>query len=1058
MIVSKGINFPRRSEQKGTTHMYTPKPSEVFPRRAETPPDDASQPSSTVGYTLAKPETFDAPERKSDSLAQPEVEYCLGSPELPIASYREQIVESVANHQATIITAETGAGKSTQVPQFLAEAGLGVVVTQPRIVAARSVAAHVQKEVTARMGDDFERYVGYRTAQEHGDSPENQILFVTDGLQEVRELAGHGIDKEQVLILDEVHEWNENMEVLVAWSKKRMAEDPNFKVVVMSATMESRELADYYSANGTRDVPLIEVPGRVHDVKKDESGFVSDKTIEFARQGKNTLVFAPGKNEIYDIIAEIDRAKIPGLTVLPLYAAQEPEEQNKVFGKYPGTKVVVATNIAQTSITIDDIDAVVDSGLERRKEVFNGVEGLYIRQTSQADCLQRAGRAGRTKAGEYVLARLGSIKHTAFRERDTYGTPEILRTLLDGTVLRLAKNGFDVEEFGFFHQPDQEDITNAKNRLKKLGALDNDNRITKIGRDMERLPVRSNYARMIIESHKYSPAVQSQLAAILAIQEAGGILRHLRGDRKNEKWRSAQDPSYNDSDMIKQLEVFIAYKNKRKGYLNEHDILVKAFNKSKEVMKSLRRVEQLNGEPLLLPTAQQREQLVKCIVAGMVDSLFLGEGSFSAYTGYGQRRICGNRSTIEPSEMIVGTPYDLEVPSKSSTRILPLIQGITNVPSVQMLKQVAPQLFREKMERFTLDSTNTTVVEEWSRYFDGRDLHQLERRESLPSPERRAYLIGRVASGAKFLCHDYTDLNRQVRTLQAKTKDPLDATTIEHADVKGMLEVALPLEVGSIPDAIAYLPPVELSDLVSEETVREITAKSPDTYMGLPLEYYDAQPHVSDSSDVLKSKERIANLPDEAMALPDNRVILEPRQKLTSAYFRYPTPQMPLIELRRQARGIPQHNIASSAIDHTATDEQLVELAAQAIYAREPYKPFELKLYGLTPAHINQARSRATEMVAESERARATIPQLRETLNERVEHLRIRWDNYEAELRRVTGMSMPLSQGNREYVESSLSFAAQAAAEPLCSHGSLKEAEHRLDRLEEHIRINEEHL
>ena len=279
-----------------------------------------------------------------------------------------------------------------------------MIVTQRAWLRARS-AEQVREEVTAKYGDDFKDFVGYRTARERNDSDENQILFVTDGLQLVRELAGRGVGRKQVLVLDEVHEWNENMEVLVAWAKRRISEDPNFKVVVMSATMEAGKLSEYF-AEGKREVPVIEVPGRTFDVKKSEGGDVAHEAIQFAQAGKNTLVFVPGKDEISLVMGEIGRANIPGATVLPLHGQLSAEEQRRVFAKYPGAKVIVATNVAQTSITIDDIDAVVDSGMERRVEVRGGVEGLFLNPISQADCLQRAGRAGRTKEGEYVLVQL----------------------------------------------------------------------------------------------------------------------------------------------------------------------------------------------------------------------------------------------------------------------------------------------------------------------------------------------------------------------------------------------------------------------------------------------------------------------------------------------------------------------------------------------------------------------------------------------------------------------------------------------------------------------------
>ena len=183
---------------------------------------------------------------------------------LPVHDFYDQIVTTVDQNQVTIITAETGAGKSTQVPQYLAEHGYAkVVVTQPRILAARNLSRRVREEWATRNNVDADEIVGYRTAHERDDSGHTHILYCTDGLQLVREITGSGVTQRQVLVLDEVHEWNENMEVLVAWARKRCDEDPQFKVVIMSATIETASLADYFDTDA-----VITVPGRSYDVEK----------------------------------------------------------------------------------------------------------------------------------------------------------------------------------------------------------------------------------------------------------------------------------------------------------------------------------------------------------------------------------------------------------------------------------------------------------------------------------------------------------------------------------------------------------------------------------------------------------------------------------------------------------------------------------------------------------------------------------------------------------------------------------------------------------------------
>lgn len=388
--------------------------------------------------------------------------YRLGNPELPIYDFRKEIMKTVDENQITILTAETGAGKSTQVPQFLAEDGYKVIVTQPRILAARSVSERVKDEIKQNLGEGYDEFVGYRTAKERDDSPQNRILFVTDGLQMVRELSDKYKSEKTVLVLDEVHEWNTNMEVLAAWSNKKAQEDPSFKLVVMSATIESEPLSEFFSNEEGEKVPVIDVPGRTFPVTKREGNSVLEDAIKFAEEGKNTLVFVPGKAEINYLCEKLKKSV--DAEVLPLHGELSPSEQRLVFKKYDKPKVIVSTNVAQTSVTIDDINAVVDSGLERQSVTKNNIKGLFLNPISQADCLQRAGRAGRVQEGEYVLSPLYIPRGSRFiqlpfwsmNERQEFPTPEILRNSLDSTALHLARAGFDIEDLDFFHQPNSQ--------------------------------------------------------------------------------------------------------------------------------------------------------------------------------------------------------------------------------------------------------------------------------------------------------------------------------------------------------------------------------------------------------------------------------------------------------------------------------------------------------------------------------------------------------------------------------------------------------------------------
>ncbi|PSO44749.1 MAG: ATP-dependent RNA helicase HrpA, partial [Parcubacteria group bacterium SW_4_49_11] len=311
---------------------------------------------------------------------------------LPVNSFRQQILESVAGNPVTIITAETGAGKSTQAPQFLLEAGYSAVCTQPRRLAARTVAERVAEE----MGENLGQTVGYRTAVDRQDGLDTQLLFCTDGLALVRELMGQ--NEVDILLMDEVHEWNENVEVLLAWAKQQIDRGENFKLVLMSATLESEKLSEFFDG-----APVIDVPGRLYPVEERQPRGKNpeEDVASLVKEGRNVLLFQPGTGEIQDSVNKLQNMEL-NAEVLPLHGQLDKADQQACFQHFSRPKVVCATNVAQTSVTIDDIDAVVDTGKERRKEVLHGVEGLYLRPISLADAKQRQGRAGRTRAGVYI--------------------------------------------------------------------------------------------------------------------------------------------------------------------------------------------------------------------------------------------------------------------------------------------------------------------------------------------------------------------------------------------------------------------------------------------------------------------------------------------------------------------------------------------------------------------------------------------------------------------------------------------------------------------------------
>ena len=636
--------------------------------------------------------------------------------DLPIADYRQQILDAVDANQVTILTAETGAGKSTQVPQFLAEDGyVKVIVTQPRILAARNLSRRVREEWAIKTGQDPDKVIGYRTAHERDDDPGASILYCTDGLQLVRELTGSGVSERQILVLDEVHEWNENMEVLVAWAKKRCQEDSHFKVLIMSATIETDNLAEYFSTTA-----VINVPGRSFEVKKRQgTDLIKEILDQIKYKQSNMLVFLPGKAEIETVAnaikAQAAERRVP---VLPLHSQLDVEDQQKVFRSYDSGKVILSTNIAQTSITIDDVDVVIDSGLERRSEVRNGVEGLFIAQISQADCLQRAGRAGRTKPGEYILAPLEDMPCKELAERNAYPVPEILRKHIDRLTLRLANVGIDIEELEFYHDPRLGAIRRAKQTLRSLGALTDQHEVTRIGRLMEQFPVESSYARMLVEAQQYSKELQRKLAAVIAIQEVGGI---VKGGTRYTGWKRFVKQS--KSDLVAQYEVFLALPGIIPDEYDELGIIGKNVDKAREVMGRLHHDLGLDDGELSPVDDAERDDLLRCIVAGQIDQLWIVDDMGEAvHLMQKAKRELSSSSVVVGARLIAGTPFDLQIPTQSgSLETLHLVQGVTKVEA-KWLMSLAPDIFKSRPGKVFFDSHRGTLATRQMLRFGGKTI------------------------------------------------------------------------------------------------------------------------------------------------------------------------------------------------------------------------------------------------------------------------------------------------------------------------------------------------
>ena len=797
------------------------------------------------------------------------------SARLPIADYKEEILTAVRENTAVIITAETGAGKSTQVPQYLYEAGYRVVVTQPRRLAARAVAQRVAEE----MGTCLGQQVGFRTAHERSDSAATEVLFCTDGLQLVRELSGSGVGGKTVLVLDEVHEWNTNMEVLVAWTRQRIEDGDDLRIVLMSATLDAERLAVFYGNN----TPMISVPGRLFPVEKQSASArdLVSQVAELAKAGRNVLVFQPGKKEIAETIQTV-LAKVTGNAVVyPLHGQLDRDEQQRCFRPAPSgmAKVVVATNVAQTSITIPDIDAVVDSGVERRVELADGIEGLYLKPTSQADCLQRAGRAGRVKDGMYVLC-----SDTSLENRPKFLTAEVMRVRLDQMVLRLAVQGFDATALKFFHQPDAASLAEAKRALIALGAMSNEGVVTKIGRQMAKLPLSVQFSRMVVEGQKRG--VVEDVITIAAILEVGGLR-----DRTNN-WRVLTQET--DSDLLAELDLWNACQGKRGQQLREMGIFGKDYYRAKEIRTKL--LKAVRGRKLQINSSGEREQILLSCVAGMVDHLY-GRNGFGYRNGGITNRKKARESVVSNSpNWITGLPKDIQFKNRRGRlQTLNLVAMITAVDPM-WLAEVAPQLAECKTglnPRY--DYQQDCVVSTTQNYFNGVMVQEetvadgenpeaakifarwLSTQSGLPIVP--SYSAGKILED---VLRSNTDRQKRAQQLNIRTGEQ----TFQVFSSDEMFDRFVAVLLG----ARRILEIVRPEDLalptLNENKVSQVLSENPDTInvLGddLVVEYRSVgyAPCLKLSDEMLKANSW-TNLPDKGVQLPTGRLIE------VEAYFSY---------------------------------------------------------------------------------------------------------------------------------------------------------------------------
>ncbi|HGF7235409.1 TPA: ATP-dependent RNA helicase HrpA, partial [Vibrio cholerae] len=481
---------------------------------------------------------------------------------LPVSQKRDDIAQAIAHHQVVIVAGETGSGKTTQLPKICAELGRGkyglIGHTQPRRLAARSVANRIAEEMETELGG----FVGYKVRFTDQISDQTQIKLMTDGILLAEIQNDRFLNQYDTIIIDEAHERSLNIDFILGYLKQLLPRRPDLKVIITSATIDPERFSKHFS-----NAPIIEVSGRTYPVEVRYRPLVGDDDSESDRDQLegifqavdelcdeglgDILIFMNGEREIRDTADALLKRNLRDTEIVPLYARLSAGEQNKIFQPHAGRRIVLATNVAETSLTVPGIKYVIDPGTARisRYSYRTKVQRLPIEPISQASANQRKGRCGRTEEG--ICIRLYSEED--FLSRPEFTDPEILRTNLASVILQMTALGLgDIEAFPFVEAPDKRNIQDGVRLLEELGAIndqikDPKKRLTESGKQLARLPIDPRLARMVLEASKLGCLKEVMIiASALSIQDPR--------ERPSDKQQSADDKhrrfNHEDSDFL----------------------------------------------------------------------------------------------------------------------------------------------------------------------------------------------------------------------------------------------------------------------------------------------------------------------------------------------------------------------------------------------------------------------------------------------------------------------------------------------------------------------------
>ncbi|KUJ22945.1 P-loop containing nucleoside triphosphate hydrolase protein [Mollisia scopiformis] len=650
--------------------------------------------------------------------------------DLPVHKQRQEFLDMFHSTQILVFVGETGSGKTTQIPQFVLFDDLPhfnsklVACTQPRRVAAMSVAQRVANEMDVKLGEE----VGYSIRFEDVTGPKTILKYMTDGMLLREAMHDHNLARYSCIILDEAHERTLATDILMGLLKEVALRRPDLKIVIMSATLDAQKFQRYFN-----NAPLLAVPGRTHPVEifytpEPERDYVEAALrtvlqIHATEPEGDILLFLTGEEEIEDACRKISleademirEADAGPLKVYPLYGTLPPAQQQRIFepappparpGGRPGRKVIVGTNIAETSLTIDGIVYVVDPGFSKQK-VYNPrirVESLLVSPISKASAQQRAGRAGRTRPGKCFRL----YTEVAFKKElieQTY--PEILRSNLANTVLELKKLGIDdLVHFDLMDPPAPETLMRALEELNYLACLDDDGNLTTLGQLASEFPLDPALAVMLISSPEFycSNEILS-LTALLSVPQI--FVRPASAKKRADEMKALF--AHPDGDHLTMLNVYHAFKGavaqaNPKQWCHEHFLSLRALQSADNVRQQLKRIMEKSEVELLSTPFEDKDyytNIRRALVAGFFMQVAKKDPSGKTY-----KTVKDDQSVLLHPSTVLGVDSDWVVYNEFVLTTKNYVRTVTSVKP-EWLLDIAPTYY--DLETFAKGEIKTAL-------------------------------------------------------------------------------------------------------------------------------------------------------------------------------------------------------------------------------------------------------------------------------------------------------------------------------------------------------------